>query len=57
VERAKHLKMNQAAYKEVKDKWVNAKNTAVNAWNADYKVAQGDYEDRIGHVHSISKDV
>ena len=49
--------MNQAAYKEVKDKWVNAKNTAVNAWNADYKVAQGDYEDRIGHVHSISKDV
>jgi len=33
AERSKHLKHNQHAYKEVKDKWVNAKNKAVSNWN------------------------
>lgn len=49
--------MNQAAYKEVKDKWVDAKNKAVSNWNDDYKSTQQYYEHRIGDVHTISKDV
>jgi len=57
AERSKHLKHNQHAYKEVKDKWVNAKNKAVSNWNSDYKDTQEYYDHRIEDVHAVSKEV
>ena len=57
MEKARNLRQNQLAYKEVKDKWINAKNTAANDWNSTYKTTQMFYENRIDQVHDVSKEV
>lgn len=49
--------MNQNSYKFGKDKWVNARNNAVNAMNQDYRNTQNYYNTRIGEVNSAKKAV